>query len=64
MPPLGTLCGLCFLIPWETMVYVRGTDVFYLNWTAFARGALVGLLLILLALGLNNHAGSFIYFQF
>jgi D-alanyl-lipoteichoic acid acyltransferase DltB (MBOAT superfamily) len=63
-PPLGTLCGLCFLLPWEAMTYVKGTDAFHLNWSAFTRGALVGLLVILLAMGLNNNASSFIYFQF
>ena len=63
-PPLATLLGLCFLLPWEAMTYAKSSDAFYCSWHPFLRGLLVGLLLILLIMGLTNDASTFIYFQF
>ena len=63
-PPLATLLGLCFLIPWEAMTYAKSRDDFYRSWHPFMRGLLVGVLAILLLMGLNNDASTFIYFQF
>jgi hypothetical protein len=63
-PPLAALLGVLLFIPWETMTFFKGRDTFYQSWPPFARGLLVGTLLILLAMGVNNDASTFIYFQF
>ena len=63
-PPLASLLGLAFLIPWEGITYATGRDHFYRRWHPFVQGILIGVIILLLAMGLNNEAGTFIYFQF
>lgn len=63
-PPLATLLGLLLFVPWESMTFMTGKATFYQRWHPFARGVLVATLLILLAMGVNNDASTFIYFQF
>lgn len=63
-PPLATLAGIAFLIPWEAMTFARGSAAFYRQWHPFLRGSLVAILIILLCMGVNNNASTFIYFQF
>jgi D-alanyl-lipoteichoic acid acyltransferase DltB (MBOAT superfamily) len=63
-PPLAALLGVLLFVPWEAMTFFKGRATFYQSWTPFARGMLVGTLLILLAMGVNNDASTFIYFQF
>ncbi|MBX2813553.1 MAG: MBOAT family protein [Myxococcales bacterium] len=63
-PPLGTLVGLLFLIPWEAMTYIHGKDSFYRAWPPVVRGVLIGLIVIIINMGLSNEASTFIYFQF
>lgn len=63
-PPLATLLGVALLVPWEAMTYFSGNASFYQRWHPFLRGALIGVLAILLVMGMNNDASTFIYFQF
>ncbi|QDU72708.1 MBOAT family O-acyltransferase [Mucisphaera calidilacus] len=63
-PPLSALAGLVFLVAWEGLTYRHGNASFYRDWHPLLRGALIGLLLILLAMGMSNESATFIYFQF
>ena len=63
-PPLATMLGLMLLIPWEAATFFTGKATFYLRWHPFARGVLIGILIILLVMGVNNESSTFIYFQF
>lgn len=63
-PPLGALLGLAFLICWEIMTFYSSKATFYQVWHPAAQGFLVGIITILLIMGLNNEASTFIYFQF
>lgn len=63
-PPLSALVGLLFFIPWEALTFKHGSATFYRAWHPAARGAIVGIMLILLVLGLSNDTSTFIYFQF
>ncbi len=62
--PLSVMAGLAFIIPWEGLTYRYHSGSFYRQWHPLFRGALVGVLLILLAMSLSNNASTFIYFQF
>jgi len=63
-PPLAALAGLLVLIPWEIATFFSGRASFYRSWHPFLQGILIGILIILLCLGANNNASTFIYFQF
>lgn len=63
-PPLSAVAGLLFLLPWEAATYLSGKASFYRSWHPLLQGMLTGALLILLAMGLSNNVGTFIYFQF
>ena len=63
-PPLAALLGLLFFLPWEAMTFFTGRSDAYRGWHPFLQGCLVGVLLILLLMGTNNDASTFIYFQF
>lgn len=63
-PPFGALLGIVFLVVWEWLTFMKGSATFYRRWHPLLRGMLLGVILILLAMGMSNASSAFIYFQF
>lgn len=63
-PPLSSLLGLAFLLPWELATYIYGRSSFSCSWHPVLRGVIAGVVFVLLLMGLSNGSSEFIYFQF
>ncbi len=63
-PKLTGLLGLMFIIPWEALTFANHKEPFYRGWHPVVRGVIVGCIIVLLVMGMNNGSSTFIYFQF